>query len=69
MQVIRKFSDVQFKKNTVLTLGTFDGIHLGHQQIIGSVVEKANQNGMRSFVITFEPHPRKYFQKMKKYIY
>lgn len=66
MQVIRKFSDVQFNKNTVLTLGTFDGIHLGHQQIISSVVEKANQAGMRSFVITFDPHPRKVLSKDEK---
>lgn len=66
MQVIRKFSDVQFNSNTVLTLGTFDGIHLGHQQIISSVVEKANQNGMRSFVITFDPHPRKVLSKDEK---
>lgn len=66
MQVIRKFSDVQFNRNTVLTLGTFDGIHLGHQQIISSVVEKANQNGMRSFVITFDPHPRKVLSKDEK---
>ncbi|MFO7525033.1 MAG: bifunctional riboflavin kinase/FAD synthetase [Ignavibacteriaceae bacterium] len=66
MHVIRKFSDVQFNRNTVLTLGTFDGIHLGHQQIISSVLEKANQNGMRSFVITFDPHPRKVLSKDEK---
>lgn len=66
MQVIRKFSDVQFNRNTVLTLGTFDGIHLGHQQIISSVVEKANQKDMRSFVITFDPHPRKVLSKDEK---
>lgn len=66
MQIIRNLSDVEFNKNTVLTLGTFDGIHLGHQQIISSVADKAKQKGLRSFVITFDPHPRKVLSKDEK---
>ncbi len=41
-----------------LTLGIFDGIHLGHQKIIRRVVEKAAQIGGTSCVVTFDPHPR-----------
>jgi len=41
-----------------LTLGIFDGIHLGHQKIIGRVVEKAARIGGASCVVTFDPHPR-----------
>lgn len=66
MQIFRNLSEVQFAKNTVLTLGTFDGIHLGHQQIISAVVDKAKQEGMRSFVLTFDPHPRKVLSKDDK---
>lgn len=66
IQVFRKLSDIKFDKNTVLTLGTFDGIHLGHHQIISAMVKKAKQNNMRSFVLTFEPHPRKVLSKDNK---
>lgn len=66
MQVFKKLSDVKFSRDTVLTLGTFDGVHLGHQQIINSVVDKARQLKMRSFVLTFDPHPRKILSKDKK---
>lgn len=66
IKLFRNLSDVKFDKNTVLTLGTFDGIHLGHQQIIGAVVERAKQNKMRSFVLTFDPHPRKVLSKDDK---
>lgn len=66
MQVFKKLSDVKFSRDTVLTLGTFDGVHLGHQQIINSVVDKARQLKMRSFVLTFDPHPRKILSKDNK---
>ncbi len=66
MEIFRNLSEVQFDKNTVLTLGTFDGIHLGHQQIISAVVDKAKQDRMRGFVLTFDPHPRKVLSKDDK---
>ncbi|HSL90549.1 MAG TPA: bifunctional riboflavin kinase/FAD synthetase [Ignavibacteriaceae bacterium] len=66
IQVFRKLSDIKYDKNTVLTLGTFDGIHLGHQQIISAVVEKAKKNKMRNFVFTFDPHPRSVLSKDDK---
>ncbi len=43
---------------SVVTIGTFDGVHRGHQRLIGSVVERARARGVRSVVITFDPHPR-----------
>ena len=66
IQVFRKLSDIKYDKNTILTLGTFDGIHLGHQQIINAVAEKAKKNKMRNFVLTFDPHPRKVLSKDDK---
>jgi riboflavin kinase / FMN adenylyltransferase len=59
MHIFRHKSEVKKDKNTVLTIGTFDGIHLGHQQIIKKVKETAAEKGSRSFFITFDPHPRK----------
>ncbi len=58
MNVFYNLSEVQKDNKTVLTLGTFDGIHLGHKKIIDRLTEKASQIGGRSFLITFDPHPR-----------
>src|ERR1700739_643032 len=44
---------------TVLSVGNFDGLHLGHQKILHSVRERARSTGQRSAVVTFDPHPRK----------
>jgi riboflavin kinase/FMN adenylyltransferase len=41
----------------VLTMGKYDGLHLGHQQLIRTTVERARELGMRSVVLTWEPHP------------
>lgn len=43
---------------TVLTVGTFDGVHVGHRTIIRRVIEKADRQNMRSIIVTFDPHPR-----------
>jgi len=58
MKVFNNLLEVKKNKNTILTLGTFDGIHLGHKKIIETVVKKASINGGRSLLITFDPHPR-----------
>jgi riboflavin kinase/FMN adenylyltransferase len=42
---------------TVVTVGTFDGVHLGHQQVIKEVVSRARRSGRKSVLVTFEPHP------------
>src|SRR5438093_244926 len=41
----------------VVTIGVFDGVHRGHQLIIGRAVEKARELGIPSLVLTFDPHP------------
>src|ERR1700735_5060775 len=45
------------RKRTVVTIGNFDGVHLGHQKILNGVVERARANGLESAVLTFYPHP------------
>ncbi len=42
---------------SVVTIGVFDGVHRGHQQIIGHAVKRARERGLRSVVVTFDPHP------------
>jgi len=63
MQIFHDLSQVSFDKNTVITLGTFDGIHVGHKKIIESVLAKSSYYGGRNFLITFEPHPRSIVSK------
>lgn len=46
-------------KNTILTIGMFDGVHLGHQEVIHHVVSKSEQTNNPSVAITFDIHPRK----------
>lgn len=58
MQVYNDLTEVPFNKDTVVTIGTFDGIHLGHKKIIEKVVDRASQKNNRSLLITFYPHPR-----------
>ena len=42
---------------TVVTVGSFDGVHLGHRQVLGEIAERARRTGRRSVLVTFEPHP------------
>ena len=46
---------------SVLTIGNFDGIHLGHQALLRLLTTKAQSLGLPAVVLTFEPHPREYF--------
>lgn len=45
--------------NTVVTIGNFDGVHLGHQELLKRVIKRAGEINAVSVVITFEPHPAK----------
>lgn len=58
MKVFRSFEEIDFNPNTVLTVGTFDGVHRGHQKIIARLLQIANQNNLRNVLITMHPHPQ-----------
>ncbi len=58
MEVIRRLEDFPVLSHAVVTSGTFDGVHVGHQKILGRVTERARQTNGQSVVITFWPHPR-----------
>ena len=63
MEVFRDIEDIEdFRRpelKTVVTMGNFDGIHLGHQALVGNAVAEAKQWHSKSIVFTFEPHPMK----------
>ncbi|HET6527999.1 MAG TPA: bifunctional riboflavin kinase/FAD synthetase [Balneolaceae bacterium] len=58
MAEIVYLSDVKRKSNSVVTVGTFDGVHAGHRAIMDTVAQKARERDARSVIITFDPHPR-----------
>ena len=56
-------NEIDYQPNSVVTVGTFDGVHEGHRALMESVVQKAKQRGARSVVVTFDPHPRTIISK------
>ncbi len=58
MSEIIFLDEVNRETRTVLTVGTFDGVHAGHRVLINKVVEAAKKNNARSVIVTFDPHPR-----------
>ncbi len=59
MKVYKELSTLPSFVNAVVTIGTFDGVHLGHKKIIEQLKERAAQVGGETVIITFHPHPRK----------
>ena len=58
MKVIHGIESAELARPTVLTMGVFDGLHLGHQAIVRQVVERALLAGATPTLVTFDPHPR-----------
>lgn len=58
MRIFNGLVGVEKIKKPVITIGTFDGVHLGHQKIIENLVQTANEVGGESVLMTFSPHPR-----------
>jgi len=58
MRVFRNVDELPAFNRAILTIGTFDGVHKGHQTIIKRIRELAKQNNGESIILTFHPHPR-----------
>lgn len=59
MKVIKNIKELQNIKPSIVTLGNFDGIHLGHQKLLTKIKERSSILKAPSIVYTFDPHPRK----------
>ena len=66
MEVYKQLDSIPFTNGNVVTIGTFDGCHRGHQDIIKKVTSHANSIDGKSVIITFDPHPRHVLQAKDK---
>ena len=65
MIVARSLSEVEYIQGSVLSIGTFDGVHVAHQRIIREVVRAAKERAGRSVLVTFDPHPKEVVQRKR----
>ena len=58
MNIVRDIQDYKSDKPTVVTIGTFDGVHLGHQVILDTLLKTGKDKNLSTTVVTFDPHPK-----------
>lgn len=63
LKIFHSINDFSSTKKTILTLGTFDGVHIGHKKILEKVIQKTKNEDYESLVLTFFPHPRMVLQE------
>lgn len=63
MKIFHSINDFTSTKKTILTLGTFDGVHIGHEQILKKITQNTENSKYESVVLTFFPHPRMVLQE------
>lgn len=63
MRKVKNIETYKSNKPTVVTIGTFDGVHIGHQKIIKRLINTGKIEGLKSVILTFFPHPRMVLQK------
>ena len=63
MKIFHSINDFSSTKKTVITLGTFDGVHIGHKKILERVIQNTDNEKYESLVLTFFPHPRMVLQE------
>tara|TARA_B100001769_G_C22007917_1_gene541671 strand:- start:30 stop:932 length:903 start_codon:yes stop_codon:yes gene_type:complete len=61
MRIYRHIPELNFHSPCVLTIGNYDGIHLGHQKLINELIIKSKKYQIDSAIMIFEPHPREFF--------
>jgi riboflavin kinase/FMN adenylyltransferase len=66
LKIIQSITAFNSSEKTIVTIGTFDGIHIGHQKILKNLIRTANNEGKKSVLLTFFPHPRMVLQKENK---
>ena len=66
MEIIRKLKNIKYLNSSVVTLGSYDGIHNGHKEIIKTVINYSKILKIKSVLITFDPHPQHILNKTKR---
>ena len=67
MKVYNHIEQIPSLTGSVVTIGTFDGLHSGHQEVIRNLISIANKNNTLGVVISFNPHPRVFFDNNNKF--
>ena len=62
MKIYNSINSFQSTKKNIITIGTFDGVHIGHQKIVEKLIENAKNRNAESAILTFFPHPRMVLQ-------
>lgn len=68
MEVIQGLENINISEDCAVCIGNFDGLHLGHRLIISVLKKEAAARGLKSVILTFSPHPFKFFNKEIKLI-
>jgi len=63
LKIFNSINDFKPTKKTIVTIGTFDGVHIGHQKIIEKLIQNAVDYNCESLILTFFPHPRMVLQE------
>ena len=66
MNVFQNIENYRPQSKCILSIGTFDGLHIGHQKIIKKLVKLAREHDQAATILTFFPHPRRVLQKERE---
>ena len=66
MKIFNNIQSYSSEKESILTIGIFDGVHIGHNKILTKLVEESKKNNLSSLIMTFFPHPRMVLQKSQE---
>jgi len=64
MHLVRRIDDFPYtlvEQGSILTIGSFDGLHLGHQYLLNRILDESKASGLPSVVMSFEPTPGEFF--------
>lgn len=67
MEVIRNINKIEKEPNSIVTVGVFDGVHVAHQEILRRMKEEKLKTGVRTVLVTFDPHPQEVLHPKEKF--
>ncbi|WP_143713580.1 adenylyltransferase/cytidyltransferase family protein, partial [Candidatus Kryptobacter tengchongensis] len=67
MEVVRNINKIEKEPNSIVTVGVFDGVHVAHQEILRRMKEEKIKTGVRTVLVTFDPHPQEVLHPKEKF--